>query len=186
MTLKFSPIDHKCHKSFYYTLKNKRQIPWWLVSFIFRTPPVIRGLKIDLWIVVTWSKTFWGSILNRGSLLHMWTFPLTDQVKQGLLLNTKITHLFVLLSVIQKLQVIFQVFRGPRLQNSVQGRNRENHNSLENRVPQATRYCRLVTAPPSSFLCRSKARGSCTNNRLMERRDLGGKYVWKQRNKEWG
>lgn len=75
MTLKFPPIDQKCHKSFIILLKIKEKILWCLVSFIFRISPMIRGLKIDLWILVIWSKHFWGYFLNIEAVSYMWTFP---------------------------------------------------------------------------------------------------------------
>lgn len=92
-------------------------------------------------------------------------------MKQGLLLNTIISHLSVWLSFIQKLQVIFQVFRGPRLQNSMQSRKMEKPNSLENRVPHGARCCKPVTAPPSSCLHRPKGW------RFMHSQEPNGKRV---------
>lgn len=172
MTLKFPPIDQKCHKSFIILLKIKEKILWCLVSFIFRISPMIRGLKIDLWILVIWSKHFWGYFLNIEAVSYMWTFPNSCRPSEARSPTKHDNFPFVCVAVIHsKTSGNLPSLQGSKITEFNAKQKMEKPNSLENRVPHGARCCKPVTAPPSSCLHRPKGW------RFMHSQEPNGKRV---------
>lgn len=164
---------------FYYTLKNKRQILWCLVSFIFRTSPLIRGLKIVLWTLVIWSKLTGGYFLNTEAVSSMWIFPNSCRSSEARSPTKHRNFPFVCFAVTHsKTSGNFPSLQGPKITEF----NGKQKNRKAEFAGNGARCCKPVSAPPSSCSADPGAGGSCTVRSIMERRGLGEIYIWKRKN----